>query len=121
MPGRPYVEELAAGRHLAGHAQAADCRDVQPDEVDPAVGDQGQPLVAVDEQLPHCQGGRCLAAEVLEPGRVLGREAVLKEEQSERFQGLRKLDSLGRGHALVDVVDQLDVETRASHAGARTS
>ena len=111
MPGRPDVEELAAGSDLAGHAQAADRRDMQPDEVDPAVGHKRQPLVAIDEQLSHRQGSRCLRTEMLKPRRVLGRETVFEEEQAERFQRLRELDGLDRGNTLVDVVDQLDIES----------
>src|SRR5262249_49690911 len=37
VPGRLHAEELGEGRHLPRHAQPADLRDVDADEVDQAI------------------------------------------------------------------------------------
>ena len=74
-------------------------------------GHQRQPFVAVDEQLAHRQrASRSAGGACWNQAASSGAKRILEEEQPVRLQGLRELDGLGRGHALVDVVEQLDVE-----------
>ena len=45
VPGGAHAKKLAKRRHLPRRAQAADLRDVDPDEIDQAAGDQREILL----------------------------------------------------------------------------
>ena len=83
--------------------------------------DQRHPLGLVDEQLAHRDRDRRLLAQQREPADVLGREAVLEEEEPELLELLGQPDRLDRRDALVDVVQQLDLVAERACAGARTA
>jgi hypothetical protein len=55
------------GGDLARHVQAADRRDVDPDEVDEPLRDKEDPLVAVHEKLAHRDCARGLQSENAKP------------------------------------------------------
>jgi hypothetical protein len=113
VPRRPDPEELRERRELPRGSDAADVRDVHPDEVDQAVPDERHGLALADEQLPHRDrraGLRSKEAQVL---LVLRRNRVLQEEQPVGLEVLGELDGHDRGHPLVNVVEQLDVLAEA--------
>jgi hypothetical protein len=112
VPGRANVEELTARGYLARHVQAARGRDVNADEINPAVRHQRQPLMAVYEKLAHGKGSGALLAHDLKPGHVFRRKTVLEEEKPERLHGLGKHQRLRGRDALMDVMHELYVEAQ---------
>jgi hypothetical protein len=49
MPRRPYIEELAAACYLSAHVEATHRGSVDTNEIDPAVGYEAKPFIAVNE------------------------------------------------------------------------
>ena len=97
VPGGLDAEELAERGHLPRHAQAADLRDVDPDEVDQPLGDQRHVLLLGVEQLAHRQRDARLLADQPEVVLVLGRERILEEEQVVLLQLLAQVAPPGSG------------------------
>jgi len=109
VPCRAHAEELAAVGRLARQVQAARGGDVHADEINPAIGDEREPLVLVHEKLAHGDGGAALFADVLVPRGVLGGEQILHEVGAVLFDGLGQRQRPGWMRALVDVVAQLHI------------
>ena len=83
VPGGADGEELAQRRHLAGHRQAADLRDVDADEVDQPVAIRATiHSLGLLNSSPIAIGRAGLLAELLEVADVLGAERVFEEEQA---------------------------------------
>ncbi len=84
--------------------------DVDANEIDPPIGHQGQPFIAVHEQLTHRERSGALRLDLLKPGHVLWRKCIFQEEQPVRLQCLGKYQRLGGRNALVNVVDEVYFE-----------
>jgi hypothetical protein len=80
VPCSAHPKHLAGMGNLAAHVQAAHCRPMTADEVDPAVGDQRQPLVLVDKQLTHSKRRGGFLAEELEPTDIVGGHRIFHVE-----------------------------------------
>src|SRR5204862_5097560 len=103
------AEVFAQRRDLPRRAQPAYLRDVNADEVDQPILDERQVLVLRVEQLAHRDRNARLLPQQPEMVVVFGRERILEEEQPIRLERLAQVDGLVQRHALVDVVQQLDV------------
>src|SRR5262245_18288047 len=110
MPCRPNVEEFTTCSHLPCHVEPADGGDVNTYEIDQPLGDEKNPLVAVDEQLPHCNRATRLLPQCAKPRNVLGRERVLHEDWTARLHSFAQLDRLIRRNSFMNIVEQLDIE-----------
>src|SRR3981081_746024 len=85
VPGCANVEEFTARGNLARHVQAARGGNVNADEINPAIGHQWQPFMAVYEQLAHGKRSGTLLAHDLKPSYVFRGERILEEEKTERL------------------------------------
>lgn len=94
------------------HRNAADLRKMATDEIDLPPAHQRHPLVGIVEQFAHGDWCRRLAAEMLEVADILRRERILDEKRVIRFEILDQLHRQNGRHALVDVVEQLDVVSK---------
>ena len=121
VPGGLHAEEFAERGHLPRHAQAADLRDVDADEVDQPLGDQRHVFLLSVEQLAHRERNARLLADQPEVILLLGRQRVFQEEQMVLLQLLAQADRLAGRDPLVHVVEQLDLVAQRRSAGARTA
>src|SRR4051812_10423337 len=80
-------------------------------EINQHAGDQRLPFKRMRKQLTHGKGNRALATQQLEPLNMFGRERIFKEEQPVWFKGLSHAYGLGGCKALVDIVQQFDLES----------
>lgn len=103
VPNHAHIEELAAVRHLSAHIEAAHSGLVNTNEVDPPVGDQAEPLIAVDEQLTYSEWCRRFLAKDLEPAHIFRRDRIFHIKRP------AELNRLVRRRTLMDVMDQADV------------
>ena len=110
MPCGADSEHLTRGGDLARRGQPADRGNMTADEINPAVGHQGQPLAAVHEQFAHGQGRGTLLPHELEPCHVFRSHGVFQKEEAERFHGLGQNQRLCGRNAFMHVVDQVHVE-----------
>ena len=92
VPRGAHIEELAAVRDLAAHVQAAHCRLMAANEVDPAIGHQRQPFIAIGEELAHGQRRGGLLAEDLEPAHIFRAERVFHIERPVLLDGFAQFD-----------------------------
>jgi hypothetical protein len=109
VPSRAHIEELAAVRHLSAHIEAAHSGLVNTNEVDPPVGDQAEPLIAVDEQLTHSEWCRRFLAKDLEPAHIFRRDRIFHIKRPALLDRPAELNRLVRRRTLMDVMDQADV------------
>ena len=85
VPGGANAEHLARSGYFAGQAEASDGGYVNADEIDPAVGHQREPLIAIDEEFSHGERRGGLLAHGLKPMDVFGSEGVFQEEEAKRL------------------------------------
>ena len=112
MPGRAHAVHLREGGDVAGRGKPTHGADVHAHKIDEPLLDDRCPLVRVSEQLSHRQRRGTLLADIPEPGDVFRRQGVLQEEQLERLRLLGKAYGLDWLQALVDIVQELDLEAQ---------
>src|SRR5262245_63516420 len=103
MPGGANAEVFAQGRDLARRTQTADLRDMDADEINQPVFDQGQIFMLCVEQFAHRDRRVALLAEQREMSVLFRRERVFNEERAVFFDVLADLNSLLQRDSLVDV------------------
>ena len=121
VPGGLDAEEFAERRHLAGHRKPPDLGDVNSDEVDQPLGDQGNVFLLCVEQLAHRQRNARLAANQPEVVFLLGGQGILQEKQVILLQLLAEVDGLAGRDTFVNVVKQLHLLAERRCADVRTT
>src|SRR5215212_7854853 len=92
MPGRAHAEEIAKSRDLAGHADAADLREMAANEINQTPADNIDVFIRIIEQLAHRNWRRALLPKNFEVTDIFGREGIFHEIWAILFQLLAKAD-----------------------------
>src|SRR5881394_4196379 len=109
VPGGTDTEKLAQRGDLARRTQTADLRNVDADEINQPLFDEGHVFVLGVEQFTHGQRRTRLLAQQAEMIVVFRRERVFQKKQTIGFERLAQIDRLIQRHALVHVVQELDI------------
>ena len=103
-----HAELLGENRDLARGSESAGLRNVYPDVIDQALGDQRLPLVRAVEQLAHGDRRGAVLADLPEVAEIFRRERIFEEEHFELLGVLAELHGLVRQQAFVHVMQQFD-------------
>ena len=109
VPGGADAEELAQRGQLPGHAQPADVRNVDADEIDQPIADERDVFGLIHEQLAHRDRNRRLLTQDAKVLDVFWRKRVFEKKELVGLEVAREPDRLDGWHPLVDVVEQLDL------------
>ena len=106
MPCNTHSHSVRHVRNLKRGRDSANLRHMNTQIIDAAIPQQVDPFARIVEQLAHCDGGRGLRPQPIEPFNLLHRHNVFKEEQVIGLRFLRKANCLIRLKTLVYIVEQ---------------